>query len=290
MADVRYHNEPSTFSTLLGLAKKRQPPRHLPEFPEDVAVMRHRVPVAHRLAAYHRALNIPDTGALPPLYPHVMCGRMHLAMFGWDAFPVAMLGAVHTRTHVRQTVALPTDGSYTLRSWFHTARSVKRGMEFTLASTASLDGEVVWSSINAYQVKGRFGEPESAPAEATIERPQDATEKGKWNLPANLGRTYAGICGDWNPIHISNPTAKMFGFKGAIVHGYANLAIGLSRLDLPNGPLAVDAAFKGPCFLGGTAWVAQDDERRFSLHSPADERPSMIGRWSTEPTPLFDPR
>lgn len=45
-------------------------------------------------------------------------------------------------------------------------------------------------------------------------------EVEKWSLPTNMGRKYALASGDYNPIHLTSPTAWLFGFKeGAIIHG-----------------------------------------------------------------------
>src|SRR6266487_1403229 len=40
-----------------------------------------------------------------------------------------------------------------------------------------------------------------------------------WELPADLGRRYAAVSGDRNPIHLYRLTAWLFGFRRPIAHG-----------------------------------------------------------------------
>ena len=41
----------------------------------------------------------------------------------------------------------------------------------------------------------------------------------EWRLPGDLGRRYAAVSGDRNPIHLYALTAKAFGFPRQIAHG-----------------------------------------------------------------------
>ena len=40
-----------------------------------------------------------------------------------------------------------------------------------------------------------------------------------WRLGEGTGRRYAGVSGDWNPIHLHALTARPLGFPTAIAHG-----------------------------------------------------------------------
>lgn len=279
MSELRFVTDPSVPQAFLELTLRRRPTHTVaPPFPEAVGVLDPAPARADRLAAYRRVLSLPSGTGLPVLYPHVMSGRLHLAMLGLPDFPFSMLGAVHTRTHVARYAPLPAEGAYTLRTWFDGERAVKSGLEFSVATDLHLDGEVVWSSRNAYQVRGRFGEAEPAPPEADLEAPEGGRQTAQWSLPSSLGRSYARVCGDWNPIHITRWSAKAFGFKRNIVHGYANLAMALDAVGVPDGPVRLDVAFKGPVYLDGRAWASADGDGRFAVHSPSDDRPAIVGR------------
>ena len=51
------------------------------------------------------------------------------------------------------------------------------------------------------------------------------------SLAKDLGRRYAAISGDYNPIHLGALSAKLFGFKQAIAHGMWSKARCLAALD-----------------------------------------------------------
>jgi acyl dehydratase len=54
--------------------------------------------------------------------------------------------------------------------------------------------------------------------------------------PADIGRRYGLVSGDMNPIHLSAPSAKLFGFRQAIAHGLWTKARALAAM-LPRQPL-----------------------------------------------------
>lgn len=69
----------------------------------------------------------------------------------------------------------------------------------------------------------------------------------RWTLPGGLGRRYASVSGDRNPIHLSALTARPFGFRGAIAHGMWTAARCLAEVDhrLPEA-YTLDIRFRRP--------------------------------------------
>jgi acyl dehydratase len=45
-----------------------------------------------------------------------------------------------------------------------------------------------------------------------------------WAMPHNLGRQYAALSGDYNPVHLWPWSAKLFGFKKPIANGMYSIA------------------------------------------------------------------
>ena len=52
----------------------------------------------------------------------------------------------------------------------------------------------------------------------------DGAPDARWQLAGDIGRRYAAVCGDLNPIHLYPLSAKAFGFPRAIAHGMWSLA------------------------------------------------------------------
>ena len=76
-------------------------------------------------------------------------------------------------------------------------------------------------------------------------------------MPDDIGRRYAAVSGDRNPIHLHGLAAKAFGFRSAIAHGMWLKARALAALQgrLPEA-MTVEVAFKTPVFLPSTIAVA----------------------------------
>ncbi|MBI2424889.1 MAG: hypothetical protein HYV27_18815 [Candidatus Hydrogenedentes bacterium] len=243
-----------------------------------------------RLQAYCKVCDWPFTGKVPILYPHVLSSAMHIALFSQPSFPVSLFGAVHARFHAVQHRSFGPDTQPAVHCRLAAYRVVKQGLELDVTTVLSVEGARIWESISTYLARGKkFGEPVDAPPRAAM-APLDIPEEPlaspwmerSWPVPFGEGRRYAKVCGDYNPIHIGNLPAKLFGFPRAIIHGMWSSARCLSELPaLPeDAPQHCGLIYKGPVFIGDTstvkAWV-EGDARRFELYCTGNPRPCMQG-------------
>jgi acyl dehydratase len=102
-----------------------------------------------------------------------------------------------------------------------------------------------------------------------------------WKLPGDLGRRYAGVSGDYNPIHVHPLTARLFGFPSAIAHGMWTKARCLAALEprLP-GAFTVEVAFKRPIVLPAKVNFVEGqegDETRFGVRGTREDVPHLDG-------------
>ncbi len=101
-------------------------------------------------------------------------------------------------------------------------------------------------------------EPSSTPAGSPT-GPDTATlhTAGWWRLPADLGRRYAAVSGDVNPIHLSAVAARALGFPRTIAHGMCTHARVLASLQarLPDA-YEVSVDFLKPVLLPSTVRFA----------------------------------
>ena len=103
----------------------------------------------------------------------------------------------------------------------------------------------------------------------------------QWRVQPNLGRRYAAVSGDRNPIHLFKLTAQAFGFPRQIAHGMWAKAAALSELQdkLPDA-FTVRVDFRKPLLLPSTAEFAsrvEDDRVDFSLRNAETGEPHLIG-------------
>jgi hypothetical protein len=245
---------PSTWRSYVRAFTVRRPPLAPPGAHVEGAVLeaRHAVAPAAGLAAYRRTCAFAaDAGTLPLTYPHVLASPLHLALLTSPAFPVRPLGLVHLRNTIHALRRLPDTAPLDLRCRVEGPRETERGQEFDLVTEVRVDGALGWSETAVLLARkpgaggGRKPPPVAAPRPA-------AAPLARWERPAGLGRRYAAASGDWNPIHLSAASARLFGYRRAIVHGMWSLARCVAELDPGGEAVMVGAAFKLPVLLPAT--------------------------------------
>jgi acyl dehydratase len=222
-----------------------------PDEPPDHALGVGEVEVdPERLADYVRVCGFTLRETLPPTYLHVLGFPLAMSLMSERSFPFALLGLVHIANRIEQRLPVPVTARPTMRVWGENLRPHRRGRQLDLVTEASLDGEVAWLEHRTYL----------RPGEGSGERPPepddplaDASESAVWKLPGDLGRRYAAVSGDRNPIHLNGLAARAFGFKGAIAHGMWTLARSLASLDgqVPEAHEST-AEFRAPVPIPGT--------------------------------------
>src|SRR3954471_12311152 len=202
------------------------------------------------LAAYQRTCGFPVTDVLPPTYLHVLAFPLSVALMTERAFPFPLVGMVHVGNSITLSRAVGADEPVSLTVHADDLRSHPAGRQFDLVAEATVDGETVWSSRSTYLRRGK------APSEKSSKRPVPARPTNavsQVRVPDDIGRRYAAVSGDRNPIHLYGVTAKAFGFPSAIAHGMWLKARTLAALQgrLPDA-YTVEVAFKLPVLLPAT--------------------------------------
>ncbi len=245
-------------------------------------LVRQEVPLeAEHIAQYAAVCGFASAHGVPMTYPHLLGFPLQLMLMTESAFPYPVIGLVHLCNTIRQHQHLQAGERVRVevrpRRLFHHAR----GQAFAIETAIIRGSAVVWESLSTYLRVG-VSSPQGAPLIA-LPTAQDLSPIGRWDVPADTGRRYAGVSGDWNPIHVSNIGAKLFGFAHPIAHGMWTKARALAAL-LPAVPLTqgeVVAEFKTPLSLPGeaTLWHAPSATpgRAFEVRNAAGDKPYLRG-------------
>ena len=125
---------------------------------------------------------------------------------------------------------------------------------------------------------------ESEAGEPAEDEPQALPEATRWYADSDIGRRYAKVCGDYNPIHLSAASARLFGFPTAIAHGMWSKAMALAALrgHLPHSGYAFEVDFRKPVRLPsevvlGASEAGAAGELRLDGHGGVLH---MVGRWA----------
>lgn len=240
---------------------------------------------AKHLKAYNDICTYKNDGTVPATYLAVLAQSLQMSMMTEEAFPFALLGMVHIRNVVRQTRKIKQDEVITLSCKFGELRPHDKGQQFDFLTSASVNGEEVYSGVTTYLVRQKVETAAKSDKPKESNKPQYQTRQD-WSIPENIGRRYAAISGDVNLIHIHEYTAKAFGFKRAIAHGMWTKARSLAALgDLPDAYEA-DVQFKLPVFIPTkvTLQSVKDSSSaiQFELNDTKDSKPHLSGQVITQ--------
>jgi acyl dehydratase len=215
---------------------------------------------------------------LPATYPHILAFPLHLALMTDGRFPFPAIGLVHISNEIKQRRPISASEQLSLRVSSTQIEPHPRGRQFSILTEATVDGEVVWDEVSTNLKRGG-GEGGSGRREQEQSEPLPTT--ATWRLPGDLGRRYAAVSGDMNPIHIHPLTARLFGFQAAIAHGMWTKARCLAALEsrLPDA-FTVEVAFRRPILLPATVEFAEEGDR-FEVRDGKKGTPHLDGSLKT---------
>ncbi|MFQ6170689.1 MaoC family dehydratase [Oryzobacter sp. R7] len=204
-----------------------------------------------RLAAYQRLTGHAVGDTLPQPYPWVLAFPVQTALMARADFPLPLPGMVHLSNTVTTHRALDAAEPLSLSVRAGGVRPHRRGRTLDVRIEALVGDELVWECDSTYLSRGRGSDdaprgaaPPAAPAGPAVAR---------WRLPDDLGREYAAVSGDVNPIHLHPLGAKALGFPRHIAHGmwtWSRTLAALGRGSL--GPSRSAVWFTAPVFLPST--------------------------------------
>jgi acyl dehydratase len=221
---------------------------------------------AARMAGYARVCGFRVRDELPPTYPHILAFPLHMKLMTDGSFPFSPVGLVHVanRIEVRRPLRIGDALDLRVRPADHEAERA-----FTIVTEARAGGELAWREESTMVRPGDGHAPRGL-------EDFDGDFVARWHLPDDLGRRYASVSGDRNPIHMHSLTAKAFGFPRAIAHGMWTKARCLAALE-PALPAAyeVEVEFRKPILLPARVDFERSGDR-FRVRS--GDRLHLLGR------------
>ncbi len=244
-----------------------------------VGVRRNSVGIdASNVAAYAQVCGFPRNDTLPLTYLHMLAFPLHMTVMTDRDFPFPAMGTVHLENSITQHRRVTAAEMFDVAVWAEALRAHPKGRVFDIRTEISAGDEVVWEEVSTYLRRG--GGDDNAPSGTDLTLPDDGGVD--WRLPGDLGRRYASVSGDRNPIHLYAATAKAFGFPRQIAHGMWSKARAVAAIEnrLPES-VRVEVVFKTPILLPGTVRFSSDlreGEIGFGLRNPKNNAPHLAGR------------
>jgi hypothetical protein len=265
---IQLSSPPGSLQTYRAAALQR--PHGQDRVPEKVLRLAGVRPDIDHVAAYVAICGGRLASTLPVLYPHMLGFGLQMALLTDNDCPFPAIGLVHVANSVTVAQPVPAGAALDIEVEMTAPAPHRRGRTIDLLARVSVDGELVWHSASTYlrresatkdssgpDSSGQAGSPgQSAPGGSAALL---ARHGAQWRLPAGLGRSYADVSGDRNPIHLSALTARLFGFPTAIAHGMWTAARCLAALEgrLPD-RLVDDVEFRAPIRLPSSVEFVAD--------------------------------
>lgn len=252
----------------------------------------------------------PESSLTPILFPQVLAFPLLLHYFASPDCPWSALGVVHLGNDIVASRGLCAGEAFDVSVESGALTAHPKGQVFTVTSRLAEGGVEVWrvtQTLLRLGVKAPVGPAwnEShalgGPAEGDA-NPSGRSSGGRtdghrypdsegvallrvaeFDAPVDIGRRYAPVSGDFNPIHLTGWSARLLGFDRPIAHGMWTLARALAVLgiDRVDGRHRLQTVFGSPVRLPArvSVWSAGNDEGlSFEVRDLAGERVHVRGR------------
>ena len=224
-----------------------------------------------RLAAYQRLCGYAVDDALPQPYPWVQAFPVQMALMARPDFPLPLPGMVHLANTVTTRRRLDAADALTLSVRAGEVRPHRRGRTLDVRLEAHVGDDLVWECDSVYLSRGKG--TEGAPREEAPPTLAPGPAVARWSLSSDLGRAYASVSGDLNPIHLHPLSARAMGFPRHIAHGMWSYARTLSALGRGSlGPSTSRVWFTAPLFLPSTVELVVDRKQGHVLAGLRSDR------------------
>ncbi|PTQ88391.1 MaoC family dehydratase [Agitococcus lubricus] len=236
------------------------------------------------LADYNTVCGFAQSDVLPPTYLHMLVMPLQMALMIEDGFPFPLLGLVHIANKITQYRPVNANEKVNVTCRFGELKPHDKGQQFALLGEVYVGNELVWTGESVYLFRQATSSSKTNDDKAKQSEDKKPVTgfNAIWSIPSDIGRRYAAVSGDSNPIHLYDFTAKLFGFPRAIAHGMWTKARCLAAYEgrLPDA-FSVDVQFKLPVLLPAKvafqSEINSKVERHFQVFDAKSAKPHLAG-------------
>lgn len=292
MSDQHFRELPKMHTTYANVIKSLLPSgdAKAKQLPSSVYTVDQLVIDQANLSDYRKICGFMNDGRVPATYFAVLSQTLQMNMMAKPDFPFAMLGLVHLENSITQHRVIFDTETVRMSVQLDNLRAHDKGQQFDFVTTVFVGEELVWQGVSTYlsrQKKSKQSPQAAKPKETITPVKLDASEGGlsfPIEVQEDIGRRYAFVSGDFNPIHLHPLSARAFGFPKAIAHGMWTkaraLAVIARSFELP-AAYQVQVSFRQPVFLPSTIELVTDAPDalgiEFGLYSKDGKKTHALG-------------
>jgi acyl dehydratase len=234
-----------------------------------------------KVAKYAKVCGFNKAQGVPMLFPHLEAFPLAMMLFGSKYFPWPAMGLVHLANRAKQYKRINVGDELRIEVQTGELYAHKKGQVLTLHARALRQGDLVWDSTwTLLSMAVRL--PKGPDYTSALADESPLSHQADFMAASGIGRRYASVSGDVNPIHMTDITAKLMGFRKAIAHGMWTKARALSML-MPKDAVdqaEVNVEFKTPLFIPSrtSLWAHRTEHRAlFEVRNAKGEKAHLRG-------------
>ncbi|NMH58941.1 MaoC family dehydratase [Alteromonas ponticola] len=239
---------------------------------------------------YQRYCSLVDWKAstrLHPLYLQMKSFALQLQCLADRRNPFPLLGLVHIRNQVWQSAQVDLQVMVNLTAKLGQLKTHSKGWVIEVIVEGHQRDECIYRATGEYLMRVNAPHVSRQKNKGQGDLPpfwETYQHVAQWQVADSIGRDYAKVSYDYNPIHLSAFSAKLFGFKQAIAHGMWSLAKCYSQLvDDRHAAEAVElhAEFLKPILVPAECVLMQGQhsaDSQFALLNGKCSEPHIRGR------------
>ncbi|MCM8533251.1 MAG: hypothetical protein NE330_18930, partial [Lentisphaeraceae bacterium] len=209
-------------------------------------------------------------------YPYTLTGKLLLILLSHESIPVKAAGTLHLKNIITLHQEFSLSDTFSISAKVSNSYFSDKGLEFEIIFKISNQQKLVWE-CSSFFLKRSSVRVESFQRDESYELNKLDPEnyaKNTFSIPANIGKKYAKISSDYNPIHVSNIAAKLFGHSRSIAHGMWVISKVLS-LKSESIYSKVNVEFKGPSPTASEAFYVQEQDS-INVFCQGNPRPVIL--------------
>ncbi|MHA7245338.1 MaoC family dehydratase [Arthrobacter tecti] len=172
--------------------------------------------------AFQALMGQPAGEFMPSGYQHVLVFPVAMSVLARNDFPLPLLGMIHLRNDIEHFSPVNVSEELSVSAWVENLEGHRSGTTVDAVVQVENSTGLAWRGRSTYLAKGTYlpGLTKPAPAsDAALAGVLPDYPTTVWTLGPDAGRRYAAISGDYNPIHLSVPSARLLGMRKPIAHG-----------------------------------------------------------------------
>lgn len=232
---------------------------------KDTLIVENCITSAAQLSHFEKSFGEP-TNVIS--FAFIATFKANIQFLAQAAIPDSLLGLIHLKAGVTQQSCVNWCEPFQCHFKLLDSESSDKGTLYQVQCAILQFGNVCVTMTNTFLAKKRKSNKTTV-NKMFSQLPEVLKSITNYRVTLSTARSYAKLSRDYNPIHLSNYLAKLFGQKAAIMHGMYQVHRCIKAIQQENSEILtnVDVEFSKPCYLPSHLEFVESDNGEYYLVS-----------------------